>query len=203
MMKFIMPIILIGISVTLFFSYTNPIYSEISGLRAQVTSYNEALSNSQKLESERDKLTTIYNGIDPNNLAKLQKMLPDNVDNIRLILEIEKIAAPYGMVLSNVKYDATNTSTPASPAGTVQGGGATATTGTSQDYGIFNLEFSTSGSYNNFISLTKDLESNLRMVDISSISFSSDSVVQSANSKTSSPDTYGYDFKIRTYWLKN
>jgi len=99
MMRFIMPIILITISITLFFVFANPIYNEISVLRGEVASYNEALDNSKALENERDKLTAKYNAINPENLTKIAKLLPENVDNIRLILEIEQIALPYGMVL--------------------------------------------------------------------------------------------------------
>jgi len=211
MMRFITPIILIAISVTLFFMYANPLYNDISGLKAQVASYNSALSNSKMLESQRDKLTAQYDAMDPDNLARLQKLLPNNVDNIRLILEIEQIAAPYGMTLTNIKYDTTdanaNTNT-ATVASAVQGGGVARQQ--TSGYGTFNLEFSTSGSYDNFISLTKDLESNLRIVDISSISFSSATTAPSASSgagsnvsKTNSGAIYQYDFNIKTYWLKN
>ena len=53
--------------------------------------------------------------------------------------------------------------------------------------------------YNNFINFTRDLESNLRIVDISSIEFLSSTSVLSG----SSPDSYKYNFKVKTYWLKN
>ena len=96
-----MPIILIGIAASLFFMFTNPIYNDISILKTTLASYNEALDNSKALENERDKLTAKYNAINPDDLTKLQKLLPENVDNIRLILEIEQIAAPYGMTLTN------------------------------------------------------------------------------------------------------
>src|ERR1035437_1839059 len=99
MFKYILPIILIGVAVAGFFILADPLYQGVSLKRTQIASYNEALNNSKALEAERDKLTQKYNSFDPDNLAKLQKLLPDNVDNIRLILEIEKIASPYGMVL--------------------------------------------------------------------------------------------------------
>jgi Tfp pilus assembly protein PilO len=206
-MRYITPIILIGIAIAFFFMVTNPLYDSISVLKAQVASYNDALSTAKTLESERDALTTKYNNIDPDNLTKLQKLLPDNVNNIRLILEIEQIAAPYGMTLSGIKYDdTTNTSTTAS---VVQGGGTNSSTSqASKNYGTFNLEFSTSGTYDNFINFTKELESNLRIVDISSISFSSNTTGGSTtntgvSTKANSPQIYTYDFKIKTYWLKS
>ena len=197
-----MPIILIGIAGSFFFIFTNPIYNSISALNSDVASYNGALDNSKMFENERDKLTSKYNQIDPDNLLKIKKLLPDNVDNIRLILEIGQIALPYGMVLKDVKYSVTNsnTGTTATTGTVIKGGSAPLT---SKNYGIFDLEFSISGTYDNFINFTKDLESNLRIVDISSITFSSNVSTASSNPKISSPDIYKYDFKIKTYYLKN
>jgi len=197
-----MPIILIAIAVTFFFTVTNPMYNSISGVKAQVTTYNQALSTSATLESERQTLTAKYNAIDPNDLAKLQTMLPDNVNNVRLILEIEQIATPYGMTLSNIQYDtpSNTTTTNSTTAPVVQGGNVASTQ--NQNYGTFELEFSTSGTYDNFLSFTKELESNLRIVDISSISFSSDSA-SGVVAKAGSGEVYTYNFKIKTYWLKS
>ncbi|MBY0376730.1 hypothetical protein K2P96_02035, partial [Patescibacteria group bacterium] len=65
MFRFIVPIILISVSIAGFLTFTSPIYNDISGLRAQVSSYNEALGNSKALENEKDKLTKKYNSINP------------------------------------------------------------------------------------------------------------------------------------------
>ena len=194
MTKFIMPLVLIGIALALFFMFTSPLYDQIRLVRANATSYDEALTNSKALENERDKLIAKYNSINKDNLLKLQKLLPENIDNIRLILEIEKIAAPHGMVLKDVKYGAGESNQPISPVPNAGGGQE------GSDYGIWNLEFSTLATYNNFLNFTRDLESNLRIVDISSVTFSSGS---SSLAQNSSLDVYQYSFKIRTYWLKN
>ncbi len=194
MTRFIMPIIFIAIAVTGFLMFTKPIYEDITVLRADASSYDEALSNSKALENERDKLTSKYNAISKEDLDKLQKLLPDNIDNIRLILEIGKIASPYAMVLRDVKYNATESQ---SSAGMVaQAGGAQ--TPTQKDYKILDMEFSVTGTYSNFINFTKDLESNLRIVDISSVVFSSD-----GDAKSNPSGAYKYNFKIKTYWLKS
>jgi Tfp pilus assembly protein PilO len=105
------------------------------------------------------------------------------------------------MVLKDVKYNVIDSTETAAATGTVIKGGSISKT--SSNYGIFNLEFSISGTYNNFISFTKDLESNLRIVDISSITFSSNTGSVGSNPKISSSDIYKYDFKIKTYYLKN
>ena len=195
MFKYILPTILITITIIGFFVFTDPLYKNISLERSEITSYNEALGNSKTLEAERDKLTQKYNSFDKENLSRLKKLLPDSIDNIRLILEIGKIALPYGMVLKNVKYDVTKKEDKQQTTRTIQTNNSP-----KKDYGAWDLEFSTQGTYNNFINFIKDLENNLRIVDIYSIEFSS-----SANTKLKSylPEAYKYNLKIRTYWLKN
>lgn len=199
-MKFITPIILIGIAIGIFFVFANPIFNDLSALNVQAASYNDALGNSKMLENERDKLTAKYNSINPENINKLAKFLPQNVDNIRLILEIEQIAAPYGMTLKDVKYDTEETVEPSARQQGVLPGSISKKA--NKDYGIFELEFSTSGSYDNFINFTKDLENNLRIVDISSIVFSS-TATPAVGGGAGSSDKYNYTFTIKTYWLKN
>lgn len=203
-MRFIAPIILIGISIAAFFTFARPFYNDIGKLRGEVVSYDEALNNSKMFRNEEDKLTQKYNSISKDDLTKIQKLLPDNIDNIRLILEIEQIALPYGMVLKDIKYSATDTAknSTANSGATVQGGGMAQSS--SKDYGIWDLEFSTTGTYSNFLNFTKDLESNLRIVDISSVQFSSGTVIGGkVTSGSPSSESYKYDFKIKTYWLKS
>lgn len=195
MFRIITPIILIGISIAGFVSMVGPLYQDINDLRVTVSSYNQALDNSKSLENERDKLTKKHNSINLEDLDRLQKLLPDNVDNIRLILEIEKIASPYGMVLRDVRY---NVEKDEDKKTTAVQGGAVAKPG-NKDYGVWNLEFSTEGNYTNFLNFTRDLESNLRIVDIASIQFSSNA----PQVKGSTSESYKYAFKIKTYWMKN
>ena len=204
MFRYALPIILIGVAIAGFFMFTNPFYQSITALNAQAADYNQALDNSKALEAERDSLTQKYNAMDPNNITKLQTLLPDNVDNIRLILEIENIAAPYGMVLKDVKYNTTTAADQAAAASAQASGIASSSSvGTNQNYGSWDLEFSTVGSYENFINLMKDLERNLRIVDIASVQFSSDTGTALSSKQLQPSDSYTYDIKIKTYWLKN
>ena len=205
MFRFILPIILVGVAIAGFFTYASPLYNNILAEREQVTSYNEALDNSKTLEAGRDALVKKSNDFDLLNVEKLQKLLPDNIDNVRLIIEISNIASPYGMVLKDVKYDATNKeAAPQDSTTSTKKIGTSSNTNTNtvsnKDYGVWNLEFSTQGTYNNFLSFMKDLENNLRIVDISSVQFSSSSTGNGAN--PGSNESYKYNFKIKTYWLK-
>src|SRR3989344_4284418 len=198
MARLIIPIILITVSIIGFLKVLNPMYADVKLLKAQTASYNEALDNSKALEAERVKLTKQYNSFAPEDLSKIEKLLPNSVDNIRLILEIEKLASPYGMVLRDVRYDTFKEEDAETPVRQAGGGVESLPT----EYGAWDLEFSTEGAYSNFLNFIRDLESNLRLVDISSIQFASDTTTGKGGGASTS-EVYKYSFKIKTYWLRN
>ena len=129
----------------------------------------------------RDQLLAKYNSFPVTDLDRLERMLPNNVDNVRLILEIDQISSRYGMPVRNI--------TISGDAGNKKGGDLIGRD--EKTYGSVVLTFSIDGSYSNFISFISDLEKSLRIVDIQNISISA-----------SDGGAYHYDIGIRTYWLK-
>lgn len=193
MMRFIFPIILFVASIGLFLGFTNPIFKTTKELKAEVATYTEALANSKQLEERRDELVAKYNEFAPSDVERLRKLLPDNVDNIRLILEIDYIASRYGMSVTNVAFDVDNKEAAGAENAIAEGGASLNMT--NRDIGTFDLSFSTQASYDNFQKFLADLESSLRIVDIQGITFDS--------TAGEGKDFYKYNIKIKTYWLKN
>lgn len=193
MSRFLFPLLLIAAAVGIFVMFSDDAYKDVQALRAESAEYDQALLNSRELKEARDQLLVRYNSFSINDIARLRRMVPETVDNIRLIIEIEKIAAQYGMALRDVKFEAEKPET--------EGGEGVFITETPEDvmfanrpYDEFELEFTTQGTYANFISFLEDLERNLRIVDVQDITFSS---------SESSNGVYNFDFKVKTYWLKS
>lgn len=201
MLRSILPITLILASIAVLLVFIMPHYKNVVGLRAEVSEKNIALAQARVLEKEREELTNKYNEISIENKGRLEKLLPDNVDNIRLILEInDVVASAYGMTLKEIKYDSVgDTKSKNKSSGQNEPASPNASANDSNPYGTWDLEFTTEGSYNNFLNFITALEHNLRMVDISSIEFTSNL----EKDKKSTNDVYKYSFKIKTYWLKN
>ncbi len=194
MTRFIFPIILVLISLGSFAWFTNPVYKDISDLKTRRAAYDEALTNSKELARVRDELVAKYNSFSASDLEHLRKLVPDNVDNIRLILEIERIASSHAMSLSNVKYNVLDQKKDAAAQAAV---GGVPLSEQNKNFGTFDLQFSTKGDYATFLTFLSDIEHSLRLVDLSSLSVSvGDSLDQSKN-------IYSYDLSIQTYWLKN
>jgi Tfp pilus assembly protein PilO len=191
-MKLISSISFLIITIVLFFAVINPIYGDIQQLRTGVDSYNLALNNSTDLQKTRDSLVDIYKNIKQEDKDKLEHLLPSTIGNIELILEIEKIANLHGMPISDMRFETKQMDS----SGTV----VTANDPSSNlPYGIFPMQFTTTGNYDTFIAFLKDLEHNLRIIDVKSISFNSTS--QTAGG-TGPNDIYNYSLKVQTYWLK-
>lgn len=198
MFRLIIPVTLIGVALGTFFLFTDKTYKEGRSLMEKSASYEEALKNARQLKETRDTLNNKYNTFSKTDLDKLNKILPDNVDNIKLILDIQRIAQTYGMDIQNIKFDASVTGEKKEDGAQVVQ--SSAQLANKKDYGIFEMQFvTTRASYSNFVSFVKDLEKSLRVVDVNSITFSS---TESVGTSQASSDMYKYEFKVKTYWLK-
>src|SRR6185436_8105310 len=98
----LLPLILLCAAIGLFVLYTNGAYQEVKILNAQADSYDQALNKSQELRAVRDQLLSKRNAFPNDAVAKLQKVLPENVDNIRLIIDINNIASRHALALTDV-----------------------------------------------------------------------------------------------------
>lgn len=181
-MKSILPVLFVVIAAGIFFGFIDPAYSRVQALRAEESQFDQALTRSKELQQVRDQLLSRYNLISQSNIDRLEKLLPDNVDNVRLILDIDSIAARYGMRTRNVQLQSADTRSTRGQVG--------------QDDSAYQsviLTFSVTGSYEVFRSFVEDLERSLRLVDVVGMSFSSTGATG---------DTYDYSVSIKTYWLK-
>jgi Tfp pilus assembly protein PilO len=184
-MRLLVPIILIIAAIGLFVAYTNPTYQASKALATKAAAYDDALTKSQQLRTERDKLLSKRNTFSPDDVQKVEEILPDNVDNIRLIIDINNIASRHGLALTNVQIGSVGSGAVASAAAALSAGAGAGPVG-SVDVG-----FSVSTSYETMLAFVQDIEHSLRLIDIEKLDFSAPS--EGGNST--------YSFGIRTYWL--
>jgi len=178
-MKTVVPTILIVTAVALFFLFTNGVYQDIKVIGAKIDNYDQALNNSRVILAKRDALTAQYKLFSSKDLDSLKKLLPDHVDNVQLILDINGIAKSRGMSLKSIKIDEGDSS-----ASKVIGPN-------SNTFSSILVSFKVTAPYQNFTAFLSDLEQSLRIVDVTGLSF-----------KSNDKGVYDYDVTIKTYWLK-
>lgn len=183
-MRSLTPIIFILASIALFFMVTDPVYKEVKTLRVKYAQYQDVLDKATELLKQRKTLQDKYNSFAEDDISRLKKLLPDTVDNVRLIIDIDEIAKRYGITIKNVRLDDTKTTTGTKDAT------ATITSGEAK-YGTIPMGFSVNSDYDTFLSFLEDLESSLRIVDVTNISL-----------KPGANGIYSFDVSLKTYWLK-
>ena len=181
-MRLIMPIVLIAAAIGLFALYTNGTYQHIKGLQVQVGAFETALTTANSLKAQRDSLLSKRNTFSADNVQKLERMLPDNVDNIRFIIDINSIAARHNLSLKNVSLGTVSDSK--NKRGTLAVGSSGDPVGSAEG------GFSLTASYDDYLAFLQDIEHSLRIVDAEKISF-----------KPGQGGAYEFTMAIKTYWL--
>lgn len=179
-MRFTTPFLLLVAAVGLFFLFINPHYKTLTDLRAISAEYDDSIERAQSAVAKKDQLLAKKNAFDPVEIKRLQKMLPDKVDAVRLIIEINSITNARGTSIKNIKTTsevATKRTTPGQD---------------QTKYGTTQLSYSVSMTYDAFLQYMQDLEKSLRLVDITAVTFK----------PTDTSSIYDYSITLKTYWLK-
>lgn len=183
-MKKYLPLILIIISIAIFFAFIDPQYEEVQKLNKQKRDNDNMLQLSEELQRRRELLQSSYNGIGTEERKQLEKLLPDTVDNVRLVLDINNIAEEYDITINNIEISKDVNSSEKST--TVASSVERAT-----DIGTIRFGFTVNSNYTTFINFMKDLEETLRIIDIRSL-----------NIRKGQGDSITYQVVIDTYWLR-
>ena len=188
-MQNFLALILFAASIWGFLGYIEPRYREVLDLKQEKAKYEEALDNAREVDIIRNKLMADYRGVADSDLERISKMIPDGVDNVRLVIDIDGIAKRHGMFLSGIKVEEGKNEKSSLPPGETQ-------VPNSFGYNNLFLSFSVSGQYDNIKGFVKDLDRSLRAVDIETIAISSKKEEEKIGSDLSA------SIRLVTYWLK-
>ena len=190
MFQYLLPIFMIAASVGMYFGFIDPSYKETELLQEKKTELNSAINNANELTERRNELVTKINSFSADDKFRLDKLIPDHIDNVRLIMEIDRIALKYGMSLREVQVQGLNLDS---------GGGTLLPSGNigdiPKDYDNVTLLFSVSSTYQTFKQFLKELEENLRITDIERVSFG-------VTQNTKLDNIHQFNVSLKTYWLK-
>ncbi|HYE23485.1 MAG TPA: hypothetical protein VEA92_03540 [Candidatus Paceibacterota bacterium] len=189
MMQRFLPVLLIVVAVGIFFAYTNPTYTgAVAAARTEVQSLNGALEAATAFESRESELEEQQQALPADGLARLVAFLPDNVNNIQLILDLDALAARSGVRLSN--FNVGSTEEGGAEEGDVDMGGSLALEST-ESIESLDITVTAEGSYTSFRAFIEAAEKSLRILDLVSI-----------NVESATTGVYSYDMTFRIYWLK-
>lgn len=180
MMSHIFPLLSLAIAIAVVFGYVQPTWSgPITNAKAAIAANEAALDASERFTAEQNQLAAARAAIDPTALMRLESFLPDSVDNVGVILDLNALASRAGLQISkiDVATDALQQSA--------------ASTGKNNPVSSVDLSITALGSYGALQGFLSGLEGSVRLLDLRDLSV-----------KGSETGVYSYQMKLRLYWLR-
>jgi len=175
----VLPVLALFLAVGTFFVYVNPLWNgKVAELKRGIASDNQALAAAADYTKRQNELAAERDAIDPADLTRLETLLPDSVDNVGLILDLNALAARSGLSLSNIDV-----------ANSAQGTAAQDTA--SDPVGAVDLSVTAIGTYGGLKEFLDGVEHSARILDIEDLAV-----------KGSQTGVYNYQMTIRLYWLR-
>lgn len=180
-MKSTTALFLIVLAFGLFYTFTKPTYDGAKVLAETSNEYKNILGNIDAIVEARDRLLINYNSISKAEIERLSKALPKNVDTVRLALDLDSIAARYGISIDEVSLD-TNSE---------QNSREISLGSSGTPYERVKVLVSFVSNYDNFRKFLEDLERSLRIMDVKTLNF-----------QVGETALYEHEIMIETYWVK-
>ncbi|MDE1965985.1 MAG: hypothetical protein KGI41_01950 [Patescibacteria group bacterium] len=185
----LLPVLALVIAAGIFFGYVNPTWTgSISSVQSEIASYDSALASAGQYQQKQDQLLQEKNAIPADKLARLSTLLPDSVNNVQLILDLDALAARTGVALSNFDTQssaASGASASAAPAAA----GAIALSSSPVD--SLTVSLAATATYGAFRQFLAGLEQSERLLDVTDVEIS-----------PSTTGVYDYKLTLRLYWLR-
>ncbi len=176
----VLPALALILSVGIFFVYVKPTWSgPLKETKVAIVNYEQALVAADEYKKKQNALTSARNAIDQENLNRLSVFLPDSVDNVSLILDINALAARSGLSLANIDV-VINDSTTGNDG-----------IGKANPVGSVDLSLSAIGTYSALQAFLVGIEKSARLLDVLDITVNG-----------SETGVYNYKMIMRLYWLR-
>lgn len=196
MSKVVTPILFFIIAVGLFFTYIRPAYDVLVAFQAQEKELDATFKETEQLIQKYDELMTNYSSISTEDKARLNKILPQEIDVVRLILDLDSLATKNNMEI--ISFEVPQLDSKYAPVSRSR----TASRNTSDDdspIGSAVLTIECEGEYPDFKNFIYDIERSLLLMDMVALEIEVPDMTLPGTDATDSPT---FVLGLQSYWLK-
>lgn len=183
MSKNLLTLLLIMSTFAIYYLVINPLYKGVGGvwqpaesiqkLKTLNAQYDETLAQADDLYAQAETLRSQYTRISNDQKEKMSVMVPDSIDKVRLLSEVQNIINQSNLRADELAYSEGSSATPGR--------------------GVAGISFSVKTTYPRFKELMDNFEKSMRLFSIQSVNFSA------ADRET---DPITFQVKLETYFLK-
>ena len=156
MRRFLAPIFFMLISSGIYVMYIDSIYGQIQISLAKKEAIRQSIIDASAAKEKIEHLASVESSFPSDYEVKLRTLLPDSIDNTRLVVEVNAMAVRDGLHISTPIINVTEN-----------------TKKSSLPYVKHTITFSVRAPYATFRAYLRDLEGNLSLRDMTALSFSS------------------------------
>lgn len=200
MFKTLTPLFAFIIAGGLYFTYVQPTLSEIKFTEASAKEYETAIENYTKLKMKLAEKMAQSQELTPLQRERLNALLPNTIDEIKTLIEIEELARTHKMSISELAVKkqeaasaaptATQQVAPADPAMDPSSATQQANS-TNAAFTPVDISFTVSGTYLDFRAFLETIEHSLVFYDASELHFT-----------VGEGDVIDFPMTVRTYAFK-
>lgn len=183
-----------------FFDMVQPAYGDLQTLKGKQLSMENFLQNEQTEVNQAKQLISQYQG-ESQAQQNLALAMPSGPSVAGALAQIYGIAQNNNIALQNIGFSPPTVRLQAQPAAQTGGASAQATLGQIvKPMGSITIQTTGAGSYENLKSFLSQLETNIRVFDVTSLSLQPVVVVATGKGAAASQDLFTYNFTVATYY---
>lgn len=175
----ILAYIILTISIGYAFIYSS--VGDLSALMGEKQKYDDSIAMVNNIESKKNELLAKFNNISAADKKNIETILPSSMNFVRLVSQIDAVAANYGISIDRASSKDLTPSV----------GASIEEAQPQKEYNSATVEFSFKSTYDKFNAFMNDLGKSLRIMDINSVGLT-----------TAENGIYSYSVEFKTYWVK-
>ena len=173
MVKQLLGVLLLLVGVGAAYLFAVPTLASVDEMRKDIETLNDLIVKTEQLNAVGAEVIERYQSVTSSDLDRVSRLVPDQIDNVKLILEIQQLAEKYGLSVQQI--DAADA-------------GVRTVAGQTLNRVSFTAEML--GFYGDFVDFVEQLELSQRIIDPTSLDFQA---LESENG-------YVYNLSLDTYW---
>ncbi len=163
------------------YAFVFPAFSEVSILMEDKQGYEDSLKMVAEIENRKNELLTEFNNISETDKKNIETVLPDSLDYVKLVSDIDAVAALHGISIDKITKKELDSSV----------GDSIENAEPQKAYKSGIIGFSFVASHQRFNDFISNLETSLRILDIRSLKI-----------EAQENGLYAYDIEFEAYWFK-
>ncbi len=185
-MRSILSIGVIAICVGMYFMYIKPLTVEVRARTAEKEEYTKVLTRVDEIKVKRDNIIAEYNSISPEEIDRLQKIIPEKINSVALLNDLSVIGSKYGVVIKDFKVSDSDNASRDVLGSEVSG-----------SYKTTHITMNISAGYEGFLNFLEDIEYSLSLMDVVNLN-----IVPGSLAKNGAPGPMLIALEANTYSLR-